>query len=164
VLVWTSTVDLGWGDLPLQAVFMPMMQRLVRELGGDAGSRALRIDGVVGRSVEVPMPELDVDPVVVGPQGEEQPSRVEGSSLRFTPERPGPYQVQLSAGPPLAWVAVNTLPEESDVRPGGSVEAVERDLDPELLVEHVDLARPLWGLGLLGFVLQALVSLRGVQE
>ncbi len=164
VLVWTTSVDLGWSDLPLQAVFMPMMQRLVGVLGGDAGSRALRIDGVVGRRVEVPLPELNVEPVVLGPQGEEQPSRIEGSSLLFTPERPGPYEVQLSSGPTLAWAAVNTIPEESDVRPGASVEAVERELDPELLTQHVDLARPLWGLGLLAFVLQALISLRGVQE
>jgi len=160
VLVWTTSVDLGWGDLPLQAVFMPMMQRLVGVLGGDAGSRALRIDGAVGRRVEVPLPDLNVDPVVIGPQGKEQASRIDGSSLSFTPERPGAYEVQLQSGPPLAWVAVNTLPEESDVRPGGSVEAIERDLDPELLTQRFDLAQPLWGLGLLAMLLQGLWQLR----
>lgn len=160
VLVWTTSVDMGWSDLPLQAVFMPMMQRMVGVLGGDAGSRALRIDGVVGRRVEVPLPDLNVDPRVLGPQGEEQPSRIEGSTLVFTPERPGAFEVQLASGPSLAWVAVNTLPEESDVRAGMSVEAVERDLDPELLTQRVDLARPLWALGLLAMVLQALLQLR----
>ena len=40
VLVWTSSLDWDWSNFPLQAIFMPYMQRLVSYLGGEAGATA----------------------------------------------------------------------------------------------------------------------------
>ncbi len=34
VLVWASTLDLSWGDLPLKPVFLPFVHRVVRHLAG----------------------------------------------------------------------------------------------------------------------------------
>jgi hypothetical protein len=161
VLVWTGTFDLGWGNLPLQAAFMPLMQRVVTYLGADSSVSAARVEAVVGERVSIPLPELAIEPQVMGPEGDLVRSRVEGSRLLFTPEQPGAYALTLADAPPLAWVAVNTDPGESDVRSYDDVARVEREIDPELLVRRVELARPVLGLGLVLVLLQALLAARG---
>jgi len=148
VLVWASTLDLGWGNLPLQAAFMPLVQRLVAYLGGDAGGHALRLDALVGEQVVVQLPDLVMQPDVRGPDGSAVRSRIDGSRLLFVPEQAGAYAVELESAPELAWLAVNTDPIESDVRPYDSVATVERELDPDLLLQHADLGRGLLGLAL----------------
>ena len=161
VVVWSGTFDLGWGNLPLQAAFMPMMQRLVSYLGAEAGVAAARVDAVVGERVSLPLPELAVEPIVLGPEGVLVRSRVDGSRLLFTPESPGAYALAMEDGPVIAWAAVNTDPVESDVRSYEDVARVAREIDPELLQRRVDLGRPVMGLGLLLLLLQVLLSLRG---
>lgn len=161
VVVWTGTVDLGWSNLPLQSAFMPLVQRLVGWLGGEAGAGAERLDGVVGRPVIVDLPDLAIEPDVMGPDGHVVKSRIEGTRLSFTPAEPGAYHLVLEGAPPLAWVAVNTDPEESDVRAYASVAEVEQQIDPELLTREIDLGQPLLGLGLLAVLAQALLALRG---
>lgn len=161
VVVWTGTLDLGWGNLPLQAVFMPLVQRLVGYLGGEAGAGAARLDGTVNQPVVLDLPDLALEPAVIGPDGAPVRSRIEGTRLTFVPSAPGAYRIEIESAPPLAWVAVNTDPEESDVRTYASVAAVEREIAPELLTRHFDLGRPLLGLGLLLLVLQALGAVRG---
>ena len=89
-------------------------------------------------------------------------SRVEGSSLLFTPEKAGAYALSLEDAPPLAWVAVNVAPDESDVRSYDSVAAAERELDPERFLRHVDLSPGLFGLVLLLLLVQAIAATRGL--
>ncbi|MFT4627999.1 MAG: hypothetical protein ACI8PZ_006693, partial [Myxococcota bacterium] len=132
VIVWTGTFDLGWGNLPLQATFMPLMQRLVGYLGADSGGAGLRLTSVVGEPVMVPLPEIVIEPTVIGPEGAPVRSRIEGRRLLFTPDGPGAYSIVVDDAPALAWVAVNTDPIESDVRPYEAVARVERDLNPDL--------------------------------
>lgn len=159
VLLYTSTFDLGWGNLPLQAVFMPLVQRLVGYLGGEAGAGAARFDGVVGQQVAVPLPDLVVDPQVLGPGGEAVRSRLDGRRLVFTPTEPGAYELALQSAPPLAWVAVNVPAEESDVRSYDTVVAAERAIAPDLLTRRVDLARPAWAGVMLLLLAQGVLSL-----
>lgn len=160
VLVWTSTVDWTWSNLPLQSVFMPLTQQLVRYLGADAGSSAARFDGVVGQQVRMPLPELASEPDVIGPDGLPVSSRIEGSNILFRPSEPGAYELRLPDAPPLAWIAVNTDPLESDVRTTDSLAAAERELDPERFTLHADLAPGLLGFALFALVLQALLGAR----
>jgi len=162
VLVWTSTVDLGWSNLPLQAVFMPLVQGLVTYLGGEAGGGTARFDAMVGERVVVPLPDVVMEPDVLGPDKNPVRSRIEGSNLVFVPERPGAYALSLESGPALAWVAVNVSPDESDVRSYDSVAAVEKELNPEMFLRHLDLSSGLFGLALVLMLLQALVAVRGV--
>lgn len=159
VLVWTSSVDLGWGNLPLQSAFMPLMQRIVAYLGGEAASSATRLDATIGHPVSVSLPELTSEPEVVGPDGQPVRSHREGSSLSFTPERAGAYRVTVSDGPPLAWVAVNIDPLESDVRRTDSVAAVEAELEPELFARHVQLGGPLMGAAMSFLMFSALLAM-----
>jgi len=161
VVVWTGTIDLGWGNLPLQAVFMPMMQRLVTYLGGDAGGGSKRVTGIVADVIAIDLPDLVLDLEVEGPDGQLVPSRIEGSKLLFTPRQPGAYEVRADSAATLAWVAINGDPDESDVRAYGSVAGVEGELKPELLERRVDLGRGFFGFGLLLLVGQALLALRG---
>ncbi|MEQ1505061.1 MAG: VWA domain-containing protein, partial [Myxococcota bacterium] len=161
VMVWTGTVDLGWSNLPLQSVFMPLIQRLVGWLGGEAGAGAARLEGIVGQAVTVELPDLAIQPDVIGPDGAVVRSRIDGTKLTFVPPRPGAYHLELEGAMPLAWVAVNTDPEESDVRSYGSVAEVENQLAPEILTRTIDLARPLLGIGLALLLLQGLAAARG---
>jgi len=160
VLVWTSTVDWSWTNFPLQASFMPSMQRLVRYLGGESGGGAARFDGIVGKPLSMPLPDLVAEPEVIGPEGNPVRSRIDGSSIVFTPARAGAYRLELQDAEPLAWIAVNTDPVESDVRPYHSVAAVERELNPDLFVRHADLSGGLLGFALVALVLASLLSLR----
>ncbi len=162
VLLWTSSFDLGWSNLPLQAVFMPLTQRLVTWLGGEAGGATARFEAFVGDHVAIPLPDVVMEPEVRGPSGAPVRSRVEGSSLIFVPAEPGAYAIALDNAPPLAWVAVNVLPDESDVRAYETVAEVERELDPERFLRHVDLAPALYGVVLLLLLLQSLAAVRGV--
>jgi len=163
VVVWTSTVDLGWGNLPLQAVFMPLVQRLVSYLGGEAGTMQARFEGTVGQPVSITLPDLAIEPTVQGPDGPVR-SRIQGAELTFTPDKAGAYRIEIESAPPLAWVAVNVDPAESDVRRTQSVESVERELSPELLTTQLDLSPWFLGLALLFFVLQAGWALRPSQS
>lgn len=159
--IWfTSTLDIGWSNFPLQAVYMPLMQRLVGWLGGEAAEEAARFDGLVGQPVSLDLPELDVDPIVRDGAGQLVASRVEGSTLRFTPTRPGAYALAFGDAPPTAWVAVNVDPVESDVRRPLAVEAVERDLAPELFRQTADLSRPLLAAAFALLLLQGLLATR----
>ena len=160
VLLWTSTVDWSWSNFPLQAAFMPMMQRIVRYLGGDSGAGAQRFSGTVGQVLRIPLPDISMEPDVVGPTGELVRSRIEGSQLLFTPEEAGAYQLRLPDSPPLAWIAINTDPIESDVRHLESIAAVGQELDPEKFTQHKDFAFPLLVFSFLCFLVQGLLSAR----
>ena len=162
VMVWTGTVDDGWGNLPLQAVFMPLVQRVVSYLGGEAAQSSTRFEGVVGQPVSVPLPDIALEPTVVGPDGTPFRSRIEGANLLFQPTAPGAYVVELESAPALAQVAVNSNPDESDVRRYGSVAEVEREIAPELLTQHLDLSRPLMWLALGLSLLASGFAVRGV--
>lgn len=162
VLVWTSTLDLGWTNFPLQAVYMPLLHRIVGWLGGEAsGGTAGRFDGIVGDPVKVPLPEIGVTPEVFGPDGAIVSSTVEGGAVRFVPKVPGAWRVGFEGAPPLAWVAVNPSPEESDVLRYASIAAVEAKVRPELFEIEVDLTPWLALAGLALLVAQAAAALRG---
>jgi hypothetical protein len=164
VVLWTSSFDLGWSNAALQAVYMPLVQRLVTWLGAESGAVAERVTGVVGDPVVIELPDLLVAPEVVGPEGTPVESRTDGTRLSFVPDRAGAYVLTLEGSPPLAYVAVNTDPAESDVRSTSSIAAVERELAPGALTRRVDLARPLWGLALVGLLAQGLLSIRRPEE
>jgi hypothetical protein len=161
VLVWTSTFDLGWTNLPLQAVFMPLMQRIVAYLGGEGGEAEGRFEATVGDTVSIPLPDLAVEPDVVGPNGELVRRQIESGRLLFTADRPGAYALQVEEMPALAWVAVNTPVEESDVRRSQSIARVEQELRPELFLRRIDLSPWLLAAAMVLLVTQAAASLRG---
>lgn len=130
VLLWTSTVDLGWGNAPLQAVFAPFVLRVTGWLGGEVGANARRLETEVNQAVSVPLPEGVTDVEVRGPDGTTLPSTRSAEALAFTPKQPGAYAVGVPGEPPRAWVAVNHAAAESDVRRGAGLAEVEAAVDP----------------------------------
>jgi hypothetical protein len=160
VLVWTSTFDLGWSNLPLQAVFMPLMQRVVATLGGDSGSRAERIDALLGERVAFEVPE-GARVEVIGPDGALARSQLEGAQVVFVPERAGGYTLRLEGGPVLAWAAVNTDPAESDVRRTHTIATIEAKWKPELFERRVELGPALLGAALALALSVAALASRG---
>jgi hypothetical protein len=148
VLLWTSTIDLGWSNLPLQAIFMPFVQRVTGYLGGDAGGATATADGLVDAPVTLSFPPSGGDPEVTGPDGQIVASERTIGALTFTPSLQGAYAAVPAGLPPLAWVAVNTAPAESDIRRGASLVEVQAKIAPERLRRTFDLDLPLMGVGI----------------
>ena len=108
----------------------------------------------VGATVSVALPDAALDVTVSGPAGPVAAS-VRNGAVTFVPERAGAYVVETPGAPPLAHVAVNTDPVESDVRPGPSLVEVASAIDPERFLRRTPLAPWLLGLALGLAVLQA---------
>lgn len=157
VLLFTGTVDLGWGSFPLQSSYMPFVQRVVTYLGGEASGGGERLSALVGDVVEVDLPGGVVEATVTGPDGPVA-AKVRGASLAFTPTVAGAYLVETPGAPPLAWVAVNTELAESDVRPGPSLRALAATVDPDRYEKRLDLGPWLLWLVLALVVAQAALA------
>jgi hypothetical protein len=162
VLFWTSTFDLGWGNAPVQAAFMPLVQSLVSYLGGVNATGAERIEGVVDREVSVTYGrDFSQSLVLTGPQGDPvtfQESPGERDKIVFSPETPGTYSIGVAGSPAEVWVAVNVSAEESDISPGQLIEQVSAEIAPELFLKRASLAWSLLLLGVCMFLLQGFMG------
>lgn len=164
VLLWTSTFDVGWGNTALQASFIPFVQRLVGYLGGESGGGAARAEGVVGEPLLVNLPTSGIEPEVFDPDGDAVPAEIlrgDTWQARFTPDRPGAYTVGVAGEPPMAYAAVNTPAEESDVRVSARLGEAQNELNPGLFTRREELGRAVAGLGLLLVLAQAALAGRG---
>ncbi len=156
VLLWTGTLDLGWGDLPIHAIFTPLVQRMVAELGGETGADALAKEGEVGVPMVVPVPPtVSGDLEVLGPDGGIVPSERGTREVRFTPESAGAYAVRAEGAPPVAWAAVNPPTTESDVRRGASLVATQARIAPDRMTRRWGLSMPLLFAGVIVVALAA---------
>jgi hypothetical protein len=119
VLLWTSTLDLSWGDLPLKPVFLPFIQRSVRYLADyEEPLPWLSVGQVLDPDTGIrPVPRGSL--VALTPSGE----RVaigdgEGDVLELTEQ--GFYELRPAAAQgdaEAAVVASNVDPAESDLTP-----------------------------------------------
>lgn len=159
VLLLTGTFDQAWGDFPLQSVYMPWVQQVVRYLGADTAGGGLREEARVGEAVSLTLPEGVLDVSVTGPSGAVA-AHHRGNTLGFTPEEAGAYLVETPGAPPLAWVAVNVDPVESDVSPGPSLVETAAEIDPERFLVRLGLGPWLLWAVLAGALLQALLAAR----
>src|SRR5262249_3638935 len=126
VLLYTSTVDRDWTDLPIRPGFLPLMQQAARYLARSP-MREPEPPGVVGRAHKVPVSPDDARIEVTLPSGARKlPERAELAGRREiafadTPE-PGIYRVAVAAagGPllprPALDFAMNVDAKESDFR------------------------------------------------
>jgi len=158
VLLLCGSVDLAWGNLPLQAAFLPLVQRLVSWLGAETDGSTARFEGTVGQPVEIELPTAELEPTVLDPAGDPVSVRHLPGRLVFVPRQPGAYTLSLPGSPPLAWVAVNTPAVESDVLRYEQLARVEAQLAPQLLQRRVGLGAWALGLALLLLLLQAVLA------
>ncbi len=157
VLLLTSTLDIDWGNFPLQACFMPWVQRTVGYLGAEVGGGEQRLTLRTWEAARIQLPDATPEVTVTGPDGA-VPAFVRSGLLTIQPERAGEYRVETPGAPPLARVAVTTDPAESDVRPGPSLLGVAAEIDPARFTRRLTLAP--WALlaALLAALAQALLA------
>jgi len=154
VLLLTGSVDVDWGNFPLQATYMPLIQSIVRVMGVPDGGEGRRFEGTVGERVELPVAALTGDVVVEGPEGLVEAS-LDSGVVRFTPERAGPYRIGAPGLPSLASVAVNMDIAESDVRRHTSLARTAAAVDPDRFMHRLQLNK--WAFAVL-LVLAALAG------
>jgi hypothetical protein len=121
LLVWTSTLDTLWNDLPLQPVFLPFLHQLVKHAAAHVESRPWY---TVGEALDLSAEAEPTgrDAAVIAPSGAKQrlPAGQRGLELKA----PGFYEVRrLEGGGWSRLAAVNFDPSESDLA----------SLDPEEL-------------------------------
>ena len=156
VLLMTGTFDTGWGNLPLQAAFMPWIQSMVRYLGGRSAAAGELREARVGDVMEVALPVALPDVTVTGPRGMVS-METTPSGVRFHADKAGAYRVETPGAPALSVIAVNVDPAESDVRLGTALAETAAEVDPDRFMHRFSLLPwLLWaalGLGLLQAVL-----------
>ena len=142
---------------------MPMIQSMVRVLGIAGYDTGTMRNGLVGQTVEVPVTGSLAELSVVGPSGPIS-AEVERGSVRFRPLEAGAHRVVIPGMPPLAQIAVNVDPVESDIRRGPSLAETAADIDPERFMVRVPLYRWALWLVLLMVLAQALFALRRLKS
>ena len=138
VILFTGTFDADWGNLPIQAVFMPMIQSMVRELGVPTEEANTRLTGVVGQAISVPVSGSMAEVRVEGPSGS-LGATTDGGTVLFTPMEPGAHRVMGASGPAISEIAVNVDTTESDVRRHTSLSQTAAEVDPDRFMKRVKL-------------------------
>ena len=115
VLLWTSTLDLAWSDLPLKPVYLPFVHRAVRHLSAYTEPAPW---STVGQVLDASFGETVSPPggaVVVTPSGRQLPVDEEGRDVLELTEQ-GFYELRTRAGESVAAVvASNVDSAESDL-------------------------------------------------
>jgi hypothetical protein len=120
VLLFTSTADVDWNELPVTTGYLPLIQTGAIYLAGSDTSERLAADVRIPHPITLKVAESQLDlPITVrDPHGREVrlfPQDQDGrAEAQYTEARvPGLYRLRL--GQETALVAVNTPLEESDV-------------------------------------------------
>ena len=173
VMLFTSSADRSWNNLPLHPLFTILLQQSATMLSNDPQLGRDR----VGEATVMDLPGRMVgdDVVVTDPMGQELPvkvSLVDGSPAAvITPEAAGIYRVAAEAGHRAAAVSTNVDTRESDVRPGEGdaldrwldglpLDIVTRDVAEAALNQRTgrDLSLLLLALGVLCFLAQGVLA------
>jgi hypothetical protein len=113
VLVWTSSLDAVWNDLPLQPVFLPFLHQLLKHAASHVETRPWY---TVGEALDLSAEgELkDRDAAVLPPSGQKQ--RLPATQRAVELSAPGFYEVRrLEGGSWAKLAAANLDPAESDL-------------------------------------------------
>ena len=115
VLIWGSTLDVTWSDLPQRSVFLPFIHRAVRHLAGYTEPQPWVTVGQVLDASVVPR-GASVQRVVLTPSGRRVPIEDEGSDVVELSEK-GFYELRGDKNQNATVVAVNVDPVEADLTP-----------------------------------------------
>jgi hypothetical protein len=128
VVVWTSTLDDSWTDLPVKPVFLPLVQQLARYLARYEQVTSWFTVGQVVDLAAAPGARTRGDRVIVTPSGQRVTQAAGAPGLLELAEQ-GVYEVRAtgSASARAQQLAVNLDPTEADLTP----------LDPKELVAAV---------------------------
>ena len=112
LIVFNSTVDSRWNDMPLKPSFLPLFHEIIRYLTRYNESRGWYS---LGEAIPVTAGLENVDAAVIDPKKERRPlgTLQAGQSKFFTPEVPGFHEIRV--GPDTRMVAVNPPASESNL-------------------------------------------------
>jgi hypothetical protein len=116
VLLWASTLDVSWSDLPTKPVFLPFVHQAVRHLAGYTEPEPWLTVGQVLNTSAVAARGNGAQRVVLTPSGRRLPLDDEGSDVLELTEQ-GFYEVRGDANQADAIVAANVDPAEADLTP-----------------------------------------------
>lgn len=116
VVMWTTTIDLDWTDLPIRTAYLPLVQRTVEYLAQRASSG--RDETEVGAPIQLDVEGLRAEQLSIqAPDAQRFVRDVEGDRVRFSPPQVGVYEVALRgtggerAAPALSFAANPVLLE-----------------------------------------------------
>ncbi len=115
VLIWGSTLDVTWSDLPQRSVFLPFIHRSVRHLAGYTEPQPWVTVGQVLAASAAPRGAA-AQRVVLTPSGRRVPIEDEGSDVVELSEK-GFYELRGDSSQSMNVVAVNVDPAEADLTP-----------------------------------------------
>jgi hypothetical protein len=115
VLIWGSTLDVTWTDLPQKSVFLPFIHRAVRHLAGYTEPQPWVTVGQV-LDASVARRGAATQRVVLTPSGRRLPIEDEGSDVVELGEK-GFYELRGDGNQNVTVVAVNVDPVEADLTP-----------------------------------------------
>ncbi len=156
VLIWSSSVDNVWSDLPLQPVFLPLAHQLVLFAAGFIDQpTAYRIGDVASFDPEV---TANAPVILVSPGGERRRFEPVATPLSFTIAEQGFYELReaRAGGRLLATAAANLALGESDLTPldpadlaiaAGAPDSVPSAANPvqaDLTVQEREREQSLW--------------------
>jgi hypothetical protein len=118
VLLWASTLDNSWSDLPTKPVFLPFVHQAVRYLAAYTEPTPwLTVGQVLDPSVVVAASRVqELQRVVVLPSGRRVPLEDEGAEVMELTEQ-GFYELRSDANTDVAVIASNVDPAEGDLSP-----------------------------------------------
>ncbi|MCI0661945.1 MAG: BatA domain-containing protein [Acidobacteria bacterium] len=111
ILLFTSTFDASWNDLPLTPIYLPLVRQMARHLG----EREERATHPQGQTFVVPAAKDGTPPAVDAPNGDRITDRKETSTgeLIINAREPGFYRLRY---PQISdYAAVNLDSKESDL-------------------------------------------------
>jgi hypothetical protein len=115
VVLWASTLDVSWTDLPTRALFVPFVHRAVRHVAAYSDPQPwLQVGQVLDPAGAAPRARASTE--VVTPSGRRVPLADEGAEVMELVE-PGFYELRGADGEAVAVVAVNVDPAEADLTP-----------------------------------------------
>jgi hypothetical protein len=116
VLLWASTLDVSWSDLPTKPVFLPFIHQAVRHLGGYTEPEPWLTVGQVLNASATPARVSDSPRVLLTPSGRRLPLDDEGADVLELTEQ-GFYEIRGEANQAETVVAANVDPAEADLTP-----------------------------------------------
>jgi hypothetical protein len=117
VLMWASTLDVSWSDLPQRPVFLPFVHRAVRHLAGYTEPQPwVTVGQVLDASIGAVPRGASAQRVVLTPSGRRVPLEDEGSDVVELSEQ-GFYELRGDGNQAVSVVAVNVDPLEADLTP-----------------------------------------------
>ena len=130
VMLWGSTLDVSWSDLPTKPVFLPFIHQTVRHLAGYTEPEPWLTVGQVLNASAVTARGPAAQRVVLTPSGRRLPLDDEGTDVLELTEQ-GFYEIRGDANQADAIVAANVDPAEADLTPMDPREITAAAVDSE---------------------------------